>query len=377
LNICLEEPSGSLLKGLPALAAEPVITVPALRVFESPVVVEDFFGSTPLDRCLVIVGPVAPGQGGAVAEIVERADCPVVAEAISNLPYSECLARRLVPASDVQLGKIDKILRIGGIPTCRLWRDLEKNVLVEVAHLTDLPFTGLARSSQILGGLPPFEVYKGRDDDQAAGQIGLSTSGWERELAVRTGEFPDSEVAMLQALATLIPRGALVFLGNSLPIREWNTIFPLGKHRCFANRGANGIDGNLSTFLGLAARDEPEAWAIIGDLTALYDLAACFVLSQMGFSGRLRIVVVNNGGGKIFSRLPALEDDSTGSGSSGRLLVENRHEADFSAMAGLWRIAYRRMASTVALQDIGEGAVELWELLPDPVQSEAYWQSRV
>ena len=73
-------------------------------------------------------------------------------------------------------------------------------------------------------------------------------------------------------------RGSLVFLGNSLPIREWNVFAATEDRwlRCHANRGANGIDGCVSTFLGLGA-DEAESWAVVGDLTALYDLAALWI----------------------------------------------------------------------------------------------------
>ena len=134
----------------------------------------------------------------------------------------------------------------------------------------------------------------------------------------------------------------------------------MGKHRCFANRGANGIDGNLSSFLGLVACDEDEAWAVVGDLTALYDLAACFILPQIAFRGRLRIVVINNGGGKIFSRLPALDltkDDRVAA------MIENPHTADFEGFARLWGLAYRRIEAVAELADPGDKGVELWDVV--------------
>ena len=104
--------------------------------------------------------------------------------------------------------------------------------------------------------------------------------------------------------------GGGVFLGNSLPIREWNLFAqwtrPVPAVR--ANRGANGIDGQISTWLGWTA-DVSETWALIGDLTALYDLAAPFVLDQINTEGRV-LAVINNSGGKIFERLPRLQSMS-------------------------------------------------------------------
>lgn len=349
-NICFSEPQAMVLEKIPVIRDEPRRSVSPLRLFEAPERVEEFFAGTPRERCLIIVGPVPPDQGAAVTALVADYDCLVIAEAISNLGLHQTLLTNLRRDTELQLDGIEKVLRIGGTPTCRLWRDLEEWPAIKVAHLTDLPFTGLARGGGILGDLPPAAT---------AGNLGKRVSA--EHGAVRSQEeLPDREVEMITALAGMIPAGAAVFIGNSLPVREWNQIFPLGKHRCFANRGANGIDGNLSSFLGLVACDEDEAWAVVGDLTALYDLAACFILPQIAFRGRLRIVVINNGGGKIFSRLPALDltkDDRVAA------MIENPHTADFEGFARLWGLAYRRIEAVAELADPGDKGVELWDVV--------------
>lgn len=373
LNICLRELTRAVLERIPSVEEEPHRAVALLRVFEAPAKVEEFFGATLPERCLVVVGPVAPDQGSGVGELVEGLDCPVVAEAISNLRFSAGLAGRLTSGAGVELAEVEKVLRVGGVPTCRLWRDLEEWPSIEVAHLTDLPFTGLARGGDILGELPPAEMHSDREGQPGKGVEGSARNSSYGEVQF-PDDYPDSEIGMIAALADVLPAGACIFLGNSLPIREWNRVFPLGKHRCFANRGANGIDGNLSTFLGLAAGEKGDAWAVVGDLTALYDLAASFILPQMQVRGRLRIVVVNNGGGKIFSRLSAIGSKSGESGDEALSLIENRHAADFEGMARLWGLAYRRIKKAAELADLGGAGVELWELVPDAVQTEAYWR---
>ena len=68
---------------------------------------------------------------------------------------------------------------------------------------------------------------------------------------------------------------------------------------------ANGIDGLVSSWLGVSAESD-ESWMIVGDLSALYDLGAPWILSQLKKAKR-RIVVINNGGGKIFSQVSWLQ----------------------------------------------------------------------
>ena len=92
--------------------------------------------------------------------------------------------------------------------------------------------------------------------------------------------YPDSEPALVRAISHFACIGTGIYLGNSLPVREWNQfaqwIRPVTSIR--ANRGTNGIDGQVSTWLGCSA-EQQDAWAILGDLTTLYDLAAPALLT--------------------------------------------------------------------------------------------------
>ena len=145
-----------------------------------------------------------------------------------------------------------------------------------------------------------------------------------------------TEPRFIRALSELIPGGSLVFLGNSLPVREWNAFatFEDRSLRCHANRGANGIDGALSTFFGLSA-DESESWCLAGDLTTLYDLGAPWILPQLP-RARRRIVILNNGGGKIFRHVPGLHELDRATWT----LIENPHGLGFRGWAGFWGLDY-------------------------------------
>ena len=138
-----------------------------------------------------------------------------------------------------------------------------------------------------------------------------------------------------------------------LPIREWNAFANWEDRnlRPFANRGANGIDGLLSTYLGISA-DESESWAIVGDLSALYDLNAPWVTPQLS-PGKRRIVVVNNGGGAIFHTLPALD----AAPDAAREMMINPHSIRLRGFAEMWGWEYLELTEPKLDQDLADHVV--------------------
>ena len=137
-----------------------------------------------------------------------------------------------------------------------------------------------------------------------------------------------------------------------------------------ANRGVNGIDGQVSTWLGWSA-ELSDAWAVIGDLTALYDLAAPFVLDQVNGAGRV-LVVINNGGGKIFERLPRLESMSPRAIEC----MTNPQAADLSGLAILWGMNHLRIGKSDDFDQFEAGEkMLLLELVPDDSQTKRFWEA--
>ncbi len=106
----------------------------------------------------------------------------------------------------------------------------------------------------------------------------------------------------------LLPLRASMMVGNSMPIRDCDTFLPLSAKgiRMYGNRGVNGIDGQVSTALGIAAsqNDEPTV-LVVGDLTFYHDLNG--LLAAKKYRLNLTVVVINNDGGGIFSFLPQAE----------------------------------------------------------------------
>ena len=321
---------------------------------------------------VILLGGLDPDEREEVFHFCREFAAPVVAEATSGL--REALEGLAIHDADRVLRKHPpgKILRLGEVPSCRFWRDLENQPNVSVWSISRSGLPGLARESRVVRGAVDRVLRALGDVEPAEDALDLLVGASAR--ATRLEELleacPDSEPALVRALSHYACLGSGVFLGNSLPIREWNQfaqwtrLFPEVK----ANRGANGIDGQISTWLGWSA-DEVDGWAVVGDLTALYDLAAPFMMDQVQKQGRV-LAVINNHGGRIFERLPRLQSMSPRAAEC----MTNPHHADLSGMAALWGMKHLRVKRADDLDAFDPGdQPTLLEILPDAGQTKCFW----
>ena len=119
-----------------------------------------------------------------------------------------------------------------------------------------------------------------------------------------------SEPVVATALGQFLPPTATLFVGASMPIRDVEEFFPALSEppRVLANRGANGIDGTISSAFGVAAVSDGPVVLLCGDVTLAHDLGGLLAARRTGL--KVTIVLVNNGGGGIFNFLPiATEHD--------------------------------------------------------------------
>ena len=118
---------------------------------------------------------------------------------------------------------------------------------------------------------------------------------------------PVSEPALARKVTRLAPANSVLFLGNSMPIRDADAYGAADGHGPLvaANRGASGIDGNIATAAGYARGLGKPVTAVIGDLAALHDLNSLALLKSL--PAPLILVIVNNNGGGIFHFLPIAE----------------------------------------------------------------------
>jgi 2-succinyl-5-enolpyruvyl-6-hydroxy-3-cyclohexene-1-carboxylate synthase len=113
---------------------------------------------------------------------------------------------------------------------------------------------------------------------------------------------PRSETAVMRALLDAIPDGAIVQIGNSLPIRVVDHARGGGAARTvITQRGAAGIDGLVASAAGATRAGKPVV-LVLGDVSFAHDLSG--LLAARAATGPLAIVVIDNGGGRIFNGLP-------------------------------------------------------------------------
>jgi len=173
-----------------------------------------------------------------------------------------------------------------------------------------------------------------------------------------------SEPAIARDLAAVLPNGATLVVGSSMPIRDLDWFMrPREGLRILANRGASGIDGFVSTTLGAALAVPGPTVGFCGDLSMLHDQNGLMLAAQGNVSAVF--VVINNNGGGIFSFLP--QADHSG---PFELLFGTPHNLDFAAIAATYRVAYQRLRKPSELGPVlaaalAKGGVHLIEARTD------------
>jgi len=149
-----------------------------------------------------------------------------------------------------------------------------------------------------------------------------------------------SEPSIARAVAS---SSSLLFLGNSMPVRDFNSCADFqspNPTQILGNRGASGIDGNIATIAGISSGSGKPVIALLGDLTVLHDLNSLALLRGESVT----LVVVNNDGGGIFRFLPL------GIRPAEReRFWEAPHGMDFAHAAAQFGIEYHRPADIPAL----------------------------
>jgi 2-succinyl-5-enolpyruvyl-6-hydroxy-3-cyclohexene-1-carboxylate synthase len=122
----------------------------------------------------------------------------------------------------------------------------------------------------------------------------------------------DFEGKVLASLEPDLPEEAVVWVSSSMPIRDVEACFPQSPKRLrfLANRGANGIDGVVSSALGAAIAAGLPTWVLIGELALQHDAGGLLAARRAGVP--LEIVCIDNGGGGIFDFLPVAEHADPG-----------------------------------------------------------------
>ena len=245
-------------------------------------------------RDLVVAG------AGASRELVEEAlgiGVPVVAEGHSNcrLPGTITTAHHLLSGDFPQL-RPDRIVVLGRAGLSRPLSLLLRQVPTVVVRSVRGDPTRKALAMVDVSRFAPDEVdYAWNSTWRSHEQIARQIVDTELD---RDSDLNEPRVA--RDLWSAVPDGALLVVGSSMPVRDLDWFAPArGNLQVVSNRGASGIDGFLSLAFGAATVRQP-AYGLVGDLSFLHDANGLLSTPRPD----LTVVVVNNGGGGIFSFLP-------------------------------------------------------------------------
>lgn len=262
-------------------------------------------------RVLIVAGPTTePETAPAIAELAEALGSPIFADVLSQLRAGNHPVERVIGTGDAlaRSGRLetdlrpDVLLRFGPIPTSKaLWTWLGK---------TDVPQIWIDTGTWREATSSASTIVRADITDTARRLVDLvepADPAWSEAWAQaeagvleqwETLPWP-SEPGVAALLAAGMVDGAGLVVSSSMPVRDIDAFFGVQDRpiRLFANRAANGIDGVISTALGVAATGRP-TYLLIGDIAFLHDASALASARRLGLS--ITVVLVDNDGGGIF-----------------------------------------------------------------------------
>jgi 2-succinyl-5-enolpyruvyl-6-hydroxy-3-cyclohexene-1-carboxylate synthase len=278
-------------------------------------------------RGLIVVGRQPdPRLGRPIAELAAAAGYPILAEPTSQLRRGAHDRSLVVTAYDViardRPAPLEPklVIRFGDLPTSkplRQWLAAVEGldqIVVDPAGEWREPTrraTTIVRAEPVATARALSErLSRLRPGAESVAGSPYAAEWLEAEGSVRDAvdgrlESLDelSEPGVWHSLGRALRDGDSVFAASSMPIRDAEAFLRPGPEgvRFAANRGANGIDGSVSTATGLAAGSRSRTWAVLGDLALFHDIGG---LAGLAHAPELRLIVIDNSGGGIFHFLP-------------------------------------------------------------------------
>jgi 2-succinyl-5-enolpyruvyl-6-hydroxy-3-cyclohexene-1-carboxylate synthase len=306
----------------------------------------------------------SPGLGEEVARFAERLGYPLLADPLSGARHSEAAIARydllLRDPSFTAEVVPELVIRVGDLPTSkplRTWlaslTETEQLALDPRAARHDPasvvterqrgdPVAAL-RAGERNGPADPAWLQRWREADDAAGEAIVSALGDEL-----------SEPVVAASLSAWLGTDATLFVASSMPIRDVELFFGARARgpRVLANRGANGIDGTVSSAFGAAAvAGGAPVVLLIGDVALLHDVGGLLAARRLGLA--LTIVLINNDGGGIFHFLPV-----SGEADAFERHVATPHGLEFEHAAALYGCGYERAVTKDELRGALQRAIE-------------------
>ncbi len=317
---------------------------------------------TGVSRGMIFCGPRSPGGDfpQAVARLAQAAGFLLLADALSGARFGA--ANDSVPViggydtflqGKPALEPPDVILHFGAIPTSQALDDFLNIPGIDCLWVSaDGVWPDANHRADTLLWADPAQVC---DDlvEQLADSPPAPDTVWQQsyfDAEAATWRAVDSAAdtalfdgAVLARVTDLLPENGKLFVANSLPVRHLDQFArPTRKNlRVFCNRGASGIDGTVSSALGVSAADGAPTVLVTGDLAFYHDMNGLLAVKRS--SMKATFVVINNDGGGIFERLPVAKFDPPFTE-----LFLTPHGLDFAPVAQLYGLDYAKVQTPEA-----------------------------
>ena len=268
--------------------------------------------NTSIDNSLIICGEINANESlDQILDFSEYVDAPILVDPTSNLRFYK-KHKNIISNYNFFIDKIEKspniIFRFGRKPTSKVLLNFLKNhkniyLIDRHPNFNDSAnhkiksdyesFLNYIKSSYEKINNNPFLTSFNKYQDKISNLIDLSSKDF-------------TEGIFIHKLLSQIPSNSNILLGNSLAIREVDDIcLNINKnHNIFCNRGASGIDGLVSTMLGISYASKITSnidLAILGDLSFFHDMNGLHFLINNKIN--TKFLILNNNGGQIFSKL--------------------------------------------------------------------------
>jgi 2-succinyl-5-enolpyruvyl-6-hydroxy-3-cyclohexene-1-carboxylate synthase len=300
-----------------AIAGERILSTDAIATIANQVT------SSPKGAIVVGVYDAPVGFATAVQRLAEVTGYPLLAEA-TGLDRSNVIGKTIGRYDSFLRSQLfansyapELVMRFGAMPTSKHYQHwLERHIqcqqfvvgngsnsdpthgLTHLINANTTVFCEQLANYLDLNALPGWQDKQWRSNFEKAEAIAATEIA--RFLASTDILF---EGKVFAELANWLPKDVWIYIASSTPIRDLDTFFQPRQHiSVLANRGANGIDGTVSSALGAAWRSEQPTILVCGDLAFYHDLNGLMAVKQYNIN--LTIILVNNNGGGIFELLP-------------------------------------------------------------------------
>ena len=305
---------------------------------------------------LIALGSCNSAEANEALALSEKLNCPLLADITSGLRVGS-----FELPSEFSLPSPKTILHLGGRITSKSWHQWTESLRGSETSFIHLTPTGRVVNPNRLDQ----ELHRTKLDNLTEKVAGEPTSdsflrAWQEAARTRDGAiekvFAETELLSEPAIANFLckhcPESEALFVGNSMPIRDfdWYATWRSDQPRSiFANRGASGIDGLMATATGVAIGKQRQTTVVLGDLSALHDLNSLALVAKS--PSPLIVVIINNQSGHIFDLLPVRESNHF------EQFFATPHSYRFKEAANMFGLLYQQVTSMPELHTTYNAAV--------------------